>query len=259
MKRITKTLAFLLLSLFTLSSCKEKDPVEDTTPTLTNGTVHVSLKAMWDGIPYSQSSIVSDSYGNRLRIENFTTYISNLKLIKADNSMIDLNDYHLAHFYEENEFNFTVPKGDYIGLTFLIGVPAEVNTNVDPAQYPGTHPLSVQGSQGMFWNWSTGYIFSKLEGRMDSSGDPNAELLDLFSYHTGDDHYTRIVTLNETPFSLGTGQTKSLTATVHIDKIFSPDEGDGINPALESSFHSPGPLAVRFVINFSKAFTLGLE
>jgi uncharacterized repeat protein (TIGR04052 family) len=50
-----------------------------------------------------------------------------------------------------------VPTGEYTGLTFKIGVP-EVQNHVNPAQAPS--PLNVEG---MFWSWTTGYKFLRVD------------------------------------------------------------------------------------------------
>src|SRR5690606_27283460 len=133
------------------------------------------------------------------------SYISSLALKKADGTEVLLKDYYLANFTDDIVFDFTVPKGDYVGLGFLLGVPENVNTDTDPAQYPHTHPLSVAGSQGMFWSWMTGYIFTKFEGRADTTGTIGEPVLYPFSYHTGNDDYSRYVAFESFDFTLGSG------------------------------------------------------
>lgn len=244
----------LLLSIVFLS-CKEKNSSsDDQTPAATAATVKLNFKVTWENAPYSNSTIYHDSYGNRLRIDNFVSYISQLSLIKTDGSEELLKDYSLLNWANNNKPEFSVPKGNYSGIKFLIGVPEDVNTNVDPAQYPNSHVLSVAGSQGMFWNWNTGYIFTKLEGKADTTGT-DLPLLDGFSYHTGDDHFTRYVILNKN-LNFEAGNNYSETIHLQIDKIFMPNEGEGINLAEESAFHSPGPLMSRFVDNFKNAFSV---
>lgn len=237
-----------------MTSCDPKQP--EPTPEASNGKIHLKIKTLWYDEAYDNMTIVQDAYGNRLRIENFVSYISSLALKKPDGTKLLLKDYYLANFSNEIDFDFTVPKGDYTGIDFLLGVPADVNTDTDPAQYPNTHPLSVPGSQGMFWSWMTGYIFTKLEGRADTTGTEDEPVLYPFSYHTGDDEYSRNAVLDEFNFTLGAGETKNITLTLHANKIFSPDEHAGINIEEENSTHSPGTLALKFVRNFSEAFSI---
>ncbi len=47
----------------------------------------------------------------------------------------------------------TVPEGDYVGLTFTLGVPFEQN-HIDP-----TLAAAPLNTTGMFWNWQNGFRF----------------------------------------------------------------------------------------------------
>ena len=51
----------------------------------------------------------------------------------------------------------TVPEGDYVGLSFVVGVPFDWNHG-DPTVAPS--PLNLTA---MFWNWRGGYKFIKFE------------------------------------------------------------------------------------------------
>ncbi len=245
--------SFLIVLLLATVGCKDKNEGE-TTPPSTTGQLKITLDTRWQDESYNDTAVVQDAYGNQLRIDAFVSYISNLRLLKSDGSTHLLKDYSLINFASNNVLTFDVPAGEYTGLQFLIGVPADVNTDTDPAQYPNDHVLSVPGSQGMFWNWNTGYIFTKLEGKADTSGT-NQPLLYGFAYHTGDDHYSKTATLYK-DVSISNGATHNETLRLQIDKIFSPDNGTDIDLTVNPSFHSPGPLMDAFATNFAHAFTL---
>src|SRR5690606_29817368 len=51
----------------------------------------------------------------------------------------------------------TVPEGDYVGLTFTLGVPFGQN-HIDPTLSPA--PLNTTG---MFWNWQNGFRFVRID------------------------------------------------------------------------------------------------
>lgn len=237
------------------SACRDKeDDKDEQTEVPANGTIKIGITTKWQNDLYNNTAVVSDNYGNQLRIDNFVSYVSTLSLLKADGSALLLKDYSLINFAQANLLEFSVPKGDYIGIRFLLGVPSDVNTDTDPAQYPNSHVLSVAGSQGMFWNWNTGYIFTKLEGKADTSGT-NQPLLYSFAYHTGDDHFTKLVTLDK-DITINGGVTQNEQITLQVDKIFSPDSGTEIDLSQDQSFHSPGPLMSAFVNNFGNAFSI---
>lgn len=255
MKKLMKAALYALTALVMLTGCKDKDEDnEDTTPVITTGTVKLQFGAEWQGAPYATPGVVLDNFGNQLRIDKFTSYLSTLALIKEDGTEHLLKDYSLIDFLETPTVQFTVPKGNYTGIKFLVGVPADINTNTDPAQYPSSHVLSVAGSQGMFWTWASGYIFTKLEGKADTTAT-DQPLLHPFSYHTGNDHYSKWVTLSKHIDVQPNGQ-YSLDITADMNLIFSPADGIAIDLSDVSGFHSPGPSMAAFVTNLSNAFTL---
>lgn len=253
MKKIIRAVFYAFTTVALLAACKDNKK-EDTTPAVTTATLKISYAAHWQGNPYVHPAVVEDNFGNQLRIDKFMSYVSKLSLIKEDGSEYLLKDYSLIDFLQSPTVEFKVPAGHYTGLKFLIGVPADVNTNTDPAPYPSDHVLSVAGSQGMFWTWATGYIFTKLEGKADTtaSGQP---LLYPFAYHTGDDHYSRYAHL-QYDLQLQPGAQYHKTLIAHVDRIFSPVQGTSIDLSDIGGFHSPGPAMATFVNNFSNAFTL---
>lgn len=66
-----------------------------------------------------------------------------------------------------------VPKGKYVGLKFLIGVPEELN-HLDPASQPS--PLNISR---MMWSWQMGYKFARIDTK--TTGRPNGYVLHLGS------------------------------------------------------------------------------
>ena len=84
--------------------------------------------------------------------------------------------------------------GIYDGLRFGMGLPPEINTDIDPASYANDHPLSVPGSAGMFWTWASGYVFVKYEGKFAET--TGSQLLEPLSYHCGTDESYRSVTFD---------------------------------------------------------------
>jgi hypothetical protein len=54
-----------------------------------------------------------------------------------------------------------LPEGDFIGIEFLLGVDSLRNVS-------GSQTGDLDPSKNMFWDWNTGYIFYKLEGRFNT-------------------------------------------------------------------------------------------
>ena len=83
-----------------------------------------------------------------------------------------------------------VPTRSYDGISFNIGVPADVNTT-EPASYDASSPLS---NNGEYWVGWTSYIFHKIEGKMDGAGD--GTFADGLALHIGSDQAFRSFNIN---------------------------------------------------------------
>ncbi|WP_457070532.1 MbnP family protein [Hymenobacter sp. UYAg731] len=101
--------------------------------------------------------------GDQFRVTTFRQYISNVKFTKTDGSTYAVPDsYYLldADPAKSESLHLTltgVPEGDYKGLTFTIGVDSVHNVL-------GAQKGALDPSNKMFWDWNSGYIFTKLEG-----------------------------------------------------------------------------------------------
>lgn len=113
-------------------------------------------------------------------------------------------------------------------VTWGLGVNPDRNTQngasaIDAISYPVSHPLSV--SNNMFWSWSPGYIFMKIEGRIDLNQNGNFnDAGETFSLHPGIDANYRIITR-----TVPSKEEDLYFVKIHLDKIL---EGfDLSNPA----------------------------
>ncbi len=247
----------ILSSLFIFSSCRNAD---DTTPedVIAETKVQITFDTQWEGGDFNLQEVYFDNFGNRIRVDSFKSYISMLSIVKEDGSEVLLHDFYLMDFLNPNTYTFTIEPGDYDGIRFGIGVPQDYNKDEDPAQYPNDHPLSVAGSQGMFWHWNTGYIFVKFEGKADTTGTEGAELLHSFSFHIGDDPYFRSFEQLDTPIHVEAGLTTAISVNIHVDQILATGGADDIDLATDAITHTSGNtvLAATFVNNFDASITV---
>jgi hypothetical protein len=147
--------------------------------------------------------------------------------------------------------SFNIDPSEIARIEFAVGIPSEYNKDVDPTTYTNSHPLSVQGSQGMFWTWNTGYIFSKMEGKSDLTGTEGASLTNPFSFHAGDDPLYRTFSF-EKPFTIGLNGSQDIIVSMHIDEIFNNDT-DPIDVSTDYITHTSDnfALAERFINNLA--------
>jgi len=207
--------------------------------------------------PFAIGDVYIDNLGYRYRAETFMSYLSMIELVRANGEVVLVKDFYVANFNTTPQLSVNVKEGDYTKVRFNLGVPEAYNKNVDPTTYPNSHPLSVLGSQGLFWQWNTGYIFTKFDGKADLEGVEGNLLLSPFAFHCGDDPLFRTVELDlGNSFIAGDSQ-KTLTVVLQVNKLLHGDE-DQIDLEIDYLTHTSGNflLARRFTDNFSKAFSL---
>lgn len=234
-------LAHAALLLLSTAAC---DRQGETTDEQTDTTVHINMDARWGADDFVMENVYYDNYGNRIRVDNFMTYITMLKLVKSDGTEVLLKDFYLKDFEEETSLEFKIDPGIYTGIRFSLGIPPEYNTHIDPANYPSSHALSVAGSQGMFWTWNSGYIFSKFEGKADTTGTDGASLLFNYSYHTGDAACYMPFESTGEYFELKAGETSNINILFYVNEMLGSGP-DGINVKTEYITSGGTPLGIK--------------
>lgn len=154
------------------------------------GTLTLTADLTFGGDSVLLGRTATDALGHQLRLETFSMYLGGIELI-SDAGTTRLADAERWNAGEDNAWSYVIEPGTYDGFRVHLGVPAEFNTDTDPTIWPNDHPLGVTGSAGMFWSWNTGYIFSKFDGKADTTGGTN--FLHPFAFHIGgDDHLIEV-------------------------------------------------------------------
>ncbi len=111
-------------------------------------------------------------------------YVTNIRLIRADGSQYVVpqdSSYFLVRETDPATQRITlrdVPSGNYTGVNYLIGVDSVRNTmGIDRRK--GVLDPGGGHTGGMYWDWNSGYIHLKIEGKSPRSADGS------FLYHIG--------------------------------------------------------------------------
>ncbi|GAB3572379.1 MbnP family protein [Hymenobacter daeguensis] len=121
--------AMLSLAALTLAGCKKDEPVANTgtvTLHMDNGVTMTGTS----GPAFNSLALATGSYvnaaGDDFKVTTFKYYISNVKLLKADNSVYTLpKAYYLVDHSkpETQELEMSdIPVGDYTAISFMVGV-----------------------------------------------------------------------------------------------------------------------------------------
>ena len=116
--------------------------------------------------------------GDSLQVDVFKYYISNLVFIKDDNTEYKVPEsYYLVDDAKSDSrasWSADIPTGNYTKVRFLIGIDSARNTD-------GAQTGALDLNNAMFWDWNSGYIMAKLEGRSPQSTNVAGKIF----YHTG--------------------------------------------------------------------------
>ncbi len=244
----------LLVGLISIAFSSCKDDAEETPAIKAAPKANIVVTPVYGDQPFSIGTVYTTNQGYRLRVETMKTYISNIQLHNFNGDSVVFKDILVHDFNEPLEISSEIAEGSYTKLKLSLGVPEALNKDQDPSQYPNSHPLSVQGSSGMFWTWNTGYIFTKFDGRLDLTGQEGAQLIDPFAFHTGDDLLFRTV---ELPIDVVAEKDGNYIIRVKMDiKKFIDNENDQIDLSTDFLTHTVGNmmLARRFAENFAQSF-----
>jgi len=250
-------LIFALLTVLSLSIVACKDDDETPTPaTPTAGTVTLEMTNVAGTANVDETGATSyiNSSGESFTVEKLKYYISNVQLYNVDALVYTMPEsYFLIDESDQASTKLeipNVPAGTYTSVRFTLGVDSA--RNVSGAQNGALDPAN-----NMFWTWSTGYIFYKLEGKSPSSTQTDSS----FVYHIGgfkDGNNTNATREVEIDFMGNMIVNGSREAEIHLIadvlKVFSAQHTISIaNINLQMA---AGGNALKFADNYSKMFTL---
>lgn len=153
-------------SLFVLACKKDpktvQDPVDENGFEVTNS-VAINITNVAGNVPLTlNTQTYINANQDTFTVSTYKYYISNIKLFRFDGYIFtEPESYRLLNQDDTTTCKFIIPNvplGDYIGMEFTIGV--DSLRNCDGAQTGALDP-----THDMFWDWSQGYIFAKMEGQ----------------------------------------------------------------------------------------------
>lgn len=247
----------LIVSLLAISvvACK-KDPSEpepQPAPAPTTGSMKVELEpTVGDSDLVYGTKWYKNFNNDSFQIDICRYYISNVVLTKSDNSsFVVANSYYKIDHAIAGRNIFTmnnIPVGNYKSIQFIMGV--DSTRNVSGAQDGDL------ATSDMFWSWSTGYIFAKLEGKSPKSTAPGQFL----TFHIGGfkvpNSSLRTVTISfgSSTANVTTGSTPQVHLKSDIAKWFY-GPGGTIDFAVINSIMSPGTNAKKIADNYAQSIS----
>jgi hypothetical protein len=247
MKKTFRFAAFLLLlGSILMTGCGEKeDPI---------GTIQLNVVTTFNGNDFVMGQTYTGRDQRSYRTGFMRFYLSNINLIKGDNSTISLSEAMLVNEEDATSKSFTieVPAGDYTGFTYGLGLDAATNA-IDPATYEANSPLATGNS--MYWSWATKYIFFKYE--VEASTTQGGSLDNFAFFHIGGDDFYVPMQKNQA-IAVSEENTTTLELRIDYDRIIN-GVSDYVDVATDNATHTGDnmTLANRIYDNWEAAFVEG--
>lgn len=243
-----------------VSGCKDED--NGAGPQIPPGTGVPTLEVGFSAKAGSSAFKLNDSFaltseGFNYTMTSFKFYITNMVLVKPDNSEVLVKDVALIDFRSDKPFlSFKIDgiaEGTYKALKFGVGVDAANNAKL-PSSFASDHPLN--SSKGMHWDMA-GYRFLVMEGRLDTTtADTIKNFTVPFVVHTVTNALYRTKTI-EKGIVIAKDTKMAMNLEINMDGIF-------INPLNPVNFkrdnftHTSGneALAIKITDNLVNSITL---
>lgn len=190
--------------------------------------------------------------GAQITFDAANYYVSNIRLVPisgADvvyDTVLIINATNAGLPYQLGQ----LPVGAYQSIKFDIGLDYDRNHS-DPSTYNAVHPMSFQ-SPSMHWSWSSGYIFVRIEGMIDTSATLTGATVP-YEYHIGTDNLLKEVSV---PIALEVdANTQSISANIDL-LLGTVIGGLSLKDAADVSTHTMDnmPLANTLMTNMQSAF-----
>ncbi|PCJ81784.1 MAG: hypothetical protein COA49_04585 [Bacteroidetes bacterium] len=241
----------VVLIVFFASGCRSKDP----------GWINLHTTLSWHGTEMAIGDTVYDNLERPVRPEKLYCYISDISLRDLDGVWINTSsisrlDFTVSSAEALGEINWDVLKKhhEFNAIRFGLGVPSELNQGVDPASYPNSHPLSVNGSAGMRWDMDNSYFFVKHEGKLAAE---TGGVIDIpFALHPATDPLYREITLElSNNIIIRSAEIEEVLLNLDLGLAIEGSYGD---IDLSQVGHAMGevPNAIMFVDNITDAWSL---
>lgn len=229
---------FLLLVLF---SCDDDKPAVVNPPVDQLKLVLVPTFGTSD-LQLDQTYVTDEGY--KVQFTDLKCYLTDLK-----NGDKTLASSALFDFREKGTTLFTKPgkTTDYASLSAFLGVPTDRN-HADPTGFSTTDPLYITNANDMHWGWNPGYIFIKVEAKVDTINDATDNFDHLVVFHVGGDDYLQ--NLNFGPLTWNAAGTNLYKTTLKLDMSSFLNNGtSSIDLKTEYTSHTaPGQEAISLKV-----------
>lgn len=240
-------LGFLLM----LESCK--DPAPEPQPAVEDE-LSVTIQPVYGPVNLELDQTYTTPEGYSIQFTDIRFYLTTLKnasgKLLANSALFD---------YRANGNSLLTVSGkptDFPSISGFFGVDETLNHD-DPSAFPTNDPLNILIANDMHWDWNPGYIFLKVEAKVDTVPDAVSNFNHFVVFHVGGDEVLQ--TINFTGLSWLTKGTAKYELPLKLDLYnFLQNGTQFIDVKTEHSSHSLAgeeAISLKVIQNLKDALT----
>lgn len=238
MNYLNNRFLWALVALLFMGSCSKTEDVDPKSKADGALMLHFENKFGEKGMALNKEFTTPE--GEKISFSRYEYILSNFILKKADGSEFQIpNSYY---FMGKGKVNTDlremirlsgIPAGDYVSITFSVGVDPKTNTSTDHFEKG-----ELKSDVGMSWSWKTGYKFINWEGSFEHQEKGKLP----FYFHIGTNDNYRTVTKNfDKSLTINGAKSSKIHIMVMPNKVFT---GFKLNDLELKSFEGKDYVAV---------------
>jgi len=184
-----KQTTFYLLSILILASCQDDEVIP---PAAVVDQLKMTMQPTFGSVDLILDQTYTTDEGYLVQFTDLKCYLTDIA-----SSSTTLCSSALFDYRERGTSLFTKPgkPSNFSNLTANLGVPPSSN-HADPTAFASTDPLNIIIANDMHWGWNPGYIFIKVEARVDTLPNGIDNFDHFVVFHVGGEPYLQNFQLN---------------------------------------------------------------
>ena len=242
---------YALLVVLLLTACNDESA--GNCPTPQEKYLSLTINPEFNGQELFLDQTVTSSEGYLIQFTELKCFLEDIR--SSENLLIDAG---LFDYRAKGVDVFRTP-GDpaaFDSLNFNLGIRSDLNHS-DPTLFPTNSDLNIINANDMHWDWNPGYIFVKVEARVDTIPDTIENYDHNVVCHVGGDVNLQDISLNNLQWNLIAENEYQLNLKLDMEKFLN-DGNQSIDLRTEHTSHSApnqAPLSLKIMQLFKSAIS----
>lgn len=247
-----KSILFVfLITIFTFSCEKDEPKPEEHVHQANKLEIQVYPSFGSESLHFDSTYVTAENY--LIQFTDVKFYVGNIKngsTVFASAGLFDYLTTGTKLLTVENDFS------KFNSLEMNLGIDSVTNHS-DPSAFASDSPLNILNAGDMFWGWNPGYIFIKVDAKVDTIPDGTANLDHFITYHVGSDE--NLIPLSFANITWYASNEYLQTAKMRLDLLEFLSGPNSLHLKTDFKTHNePGNeiLSAKVIQNFAAALSI---